>query len=91
MTPSERAFLESRGWQMSQPVDICSLDHSESEPGYLKVVTTGGEQWEIILCAADALVLEEGAWEGDYTGAPTPPDSRAADWPWMPVVQAAAG
>lgn len=77
-------FLTSRGWDMSAPVDTCHLDCSA--PGYLKVM----DGMEIILCPADATVLEVGAFLGDYSGAPTPADSMAEVWPWMPA-QAVAG
>jgi hypothetical protein len=73
------AFLAARGWDMSAPVDTCHLDCPA--PGYLKV--TGG--MEIILCPDDAMVLEAGAWHGDYSGAVTPADSMAEVWPWMPA------
>ena len=79
----DRAFLASRGWDLSAPVDTCYLDCAE--PGYVKTAEIGGRRQEIILCLADAMVLEEGAWEGDYSGALTPADSRAGEWPWLEV------
>jgi hypothetical protein len=75
-------FLARQGWDMSAPVDICHLDCSA--PGYLKVV---GDR-EIILCPDDAMVLEDGAWHGSYSGAETPADSWAGEWPWMALQEA---
>jgi hypothetical protein len=72
-------FLAARGWDMSAPVDLCYLDCPA--PGHLKVVAGT----EIILCPAHAMVLEAGAWHGDYTGAETPAGSMAGEWPWMPA------
>jgi len=90
MPEPDLEFLAARGWDMSQPVDICHMDCAE--PGYRKAVTgTGGKEWEIILCVADALVLETNATDGDvidYDGALTPDDSRAGEWPWQ-LAQAA--
>lgn len=80
------AFLTSRGWDMSAPVDTCWLDHDE--PGYLKTAVVGGKRCEIILCPADAAVLEDGAFEGDYAGAPTPADSLATEFPWLVLAAA---
>lgn len=82
MPEPDTEFLASRGWDMSAPVDTCHLDCPA--PGYLKVV---GER-EIILCPDDAMVLEQGAWHGDYTGAVTPADSMASEWPWMALQEA---
>jgi hypothetical protein len=80
-------FLVSRGWDMTKPVDICHLDCPA--PGYRKIIIDqAGHEWEIILCLEDALVLEEGAWEGDYDGALTPAYSRAAEWPWRALAEA---
>jgi hypothetical protein len=28
------------------------------------------------------MVLAEGVYDGDYTGAVLPPDSAAGEWPW---------
>jgi hypothetical protein len=87
MPQQDTEFLASRGWNMSQPVDMCHMDCAD--PGYRKAVTgTDGREWEIILCVADALVLEAGEEDGDYTGALTPADSRAGEWPWQ-LAQAA--
>lgn len=79
---ADTEFLAARGWDMSAPVDTCHLDCPD--PGYLKIVNG----MEIILCPADALVLEAGAWHGDYSGAETPADSMAAEWPWMALQEA---
>lgn len=86
MPENVTAFLTSRGWDMSAPADICSLDCAE--PGYLKTAVVGGKRCEIILCPADALELEDGAWEGDYSGALTPADSRATEFPWVELAAA---
>jgi hypothetical protein len=83
MAEPDIAFLTSRGWEMAAPVDICSLDCAE--PGYRKVIDDGHRRWEIILCPADAMVLEAGALRGDYAGALTPADSLAGEWPWLEV------
>jgi hypothetical protein len=78
------AYLTRRGWDMSQPADVCMLDHSDFVPGYRKVLTgADGVRREIVLCPEDAMVLEAGAADGDYAGALTPEDSRAGEWPWM--------
>jgi len=76
-------FLAGRGWELTAPVDICHLDHDE--PGYRKVIERGGCRYEIILCLPDAMVLEQGSYRGDYDGAETPADSRAAEWPFLAV------
>ena len=80
MPEPDREFLTSRGWAMDEPADTCWLDCDE--PGYRKVMNGR----EIILCLADALVLERGARDGDYEGALTPEDSLAAAWPFMETV-----
>lgn len=79
-------YLTFCGWDMSAPVDTCWLDHDE--PGYLKTAVIGGKRCEIILCPADAVVLEAGVCEGDYTGALTPDDSRATEFPWVELAAA---
>jgi hypothetical protein len=81
MSRPDFAFLAGRGWDMTGAADVCSLDCSD--PGYRKVIDDGHRRWEIILCPADAMVLEAGEADGDYTGALTPADSRAGEWPWM--------
>lgn len=78
MSGPDVEFLASRGWDMSQPADVCYLDHSEFVPGYRKVAAGR----EIVLCPEDALMLEAGERDGDYAGALTPADSRAGEWPW---------
>jgi hypothetical protein len=86
MTPEQAvAFLRERGWDMSRPADVCYLDCSA--PGYLKQWDGTRGRCEIILCREDALVFEAGALDGDYSGALTPADSCAAEWP----VQVLAG
>lgn len=85
--------LAARGWDLSSSPDYCWLDHAELVPGYRKVIDDGHRRWEIILCVPDALVLECNAEDNgdiDYTGALTPADSRAGEWPWQPVQVAAA-
>jgi hypothetical protein len=89
MAQAETEFLVRRGWDMSRPADVCHLDHSENVPGYRKVITGGdGHRREIILCPEDARALEAAAFDGDYDGAETPADSRAAEWPWMVLARA---
>jgi hypothetical protein len=84
MTPDPVTWLADRGWDMSGVADKCWLDCPE--PGYRKeFAVRGGGRTEIILCIADAVVLEEGVCEGDYIGASVPDDSRATSWPFMPV------
>jgi hypothetical protein len=83
-------FLASRGWDMSVTVDLCSLDCAA--PGYRRVWTDrSGVTREIILCSEDAEFLEAGVLDGDYQGAPLPPDSLAGEWPWVQVAQSVAG
>ena len=82
MAEPDAAWLASRGWDMGRPADVCHLDCSA--PGFLKTMTdASGRAWEIILCPEDAMVLEAGEADGDYSGALTPADSRAGAWPWM--------
>jgi hypothetical protein len=89
MTPEQAlVFLRTRGWELQAVFDVCWLDHSD--PGYRKtLIDVNAVEWEIVLCLPDALVLEQGVWEGDYAGAPTPEDSDAAGWPWRPVPEIA--
>jgi hypothetical protein len=78
-------FLHDQGWVIRRQAsyDLCWLDCDN--PGWLKQC----QGQRICLCIAHAVLLEEGAWRGDYTGAPLPPDSRAQEWPWRPVTEAA--
>jgi hypothetical protein len=69
--------LSSRGWDLSQPFDLCWLDCADQ--GYRKV----WQGLEISLCPRHAAVLESGQYAGDYRGAPLPDDSLVPDWPWM--------
>lgn len=69
--------LSSRGWELSQPFDLCWLDCTG--PGYRKV----WQGLEICLCLRHAEVLERGEYAGDYRGATLPEDSLARCWPWM--------
>jgi hypothetical protein len=85
MPPDPREYLARLGWDMSHPADPCWLDCAK--PGYRKeIVLRGGRRREIILCVDDALALESGAFEGDYTGAAVPSDSWAIRWPFMDVL-----
>lgn len=76
-------LLREAGWHTGEYFDTCWLDCAK--PGYLLI--SGNRV--ICLCPEHALVLEQGRWDGDYTGAPLPPESRATEWPWqkrnMPV------
>lgn len=78
VTRAERRFLADHGWLIigKVPYDLCWLDCSAS--GWLKV--DNGRC--ICLCPDHALVLEQGAFNGDYDGALPPADSMADDWPW---------
>lgn len=81
MREPDPGFLASRGWDMTRAADVCWLDCAD--PGYRRTLTDArGQLWEIILCAPDAMVLEAGELDGDYTGSPTPADSSAGEWPW---------
>lgn len=80
--------LAGLGWEVDAAPDVCWLDHAAA-PAYRKVWTDRyGRRWEIYLCPGDALVLEQGAWNGDYDGAPTPGASMAGEWPWLPLAEA---
>jgi hypothetical protein len=82
-----RGWLSARGWDMTAVADRCWLDCDGD--GYRKTwADRRGTRWEICLCPQDALVLEEGAWGGDYSGAPTPGDSAAGEWPWLLLPEA---
>jgi hypothetical protein len=79
------AKLRARGWiPPRDKYDICFLD-CPHEGWTLKL-----DSAEITLCLDDAMVLENGAWRGDYGGAPLPPTSAAVVWPWRPLEQAVA-
>jgi hypothetical protein len=84
VTAPEVAFLAQRGWYVAvaPPFDLCWLDCSRD--GWLKswLPRGGGKALCICLCPQHAVLLEEGVWAGDYTGAPLPPDSKADEWPW---------
>jgi hypothetical protein len=84
------SWLASRGWETGQVYQGCWLDCTE--PGYRREWTDKhGVAWEICLCLLDAEVLERGMWGGDYTGAPLPVDSKASEWPWYLLEEAATG
>jgi len=83
MSALERV-LERHGWRVAQTYDICWLDCPQ--PGFL--LQHDGRA--ICLCLEHALDLQAGCWEGDYTGAPLPPASRATTWPWQSVLGTAA-
>lgn len=80
VTKVQLRSLAEKGWPVltREPYDLCWLDCDGK--GWLKT-SDDGEQC-ICLCPAHALVLEEGAYEGDYTGALLPPGSMAGAWPW---------
>jgi hypothetical protein len=87
VTSAEVAFLHERGWPvLGDPFDLCWMECSD--PGWLKTWHTGSPRWGpvaalcICLCERHALLLEQGSWSGDYSGAPLPPESMATEWPW---------
>jgi YD repeat-containing protein len=83
-----REQLTSRGWEDGAG-EKCWLDCTA--PGLRREWTDrAGQEWEIFLCPDDAAVLEQGAWNGDYSGAPLPEDSQAREWPWLAVERAVA-
>lgn len=71
--------LTDLGWS-ARPVDVCWLDCNQ--PGHMKTHRSR----EIVLCIRHAHILEDGRMEGTYSGAPLPPESAAADWPWHAAV-----
>lgn len=71
--------LSEQGWRRVIG-ELCALDCLGTD-AWLK--TFRGR--EIILCAPHARTLERGKQGGTYHGAPLPPESRATEWPWMPV------
>jgi hypothetical protein len=80
---AERTFLADHGWHVfGASFDMCWLECSEG--GYLRTWKSGTKVLCICLCAPHAMVLERGAWGRDYSGAPLPPESMAAEWPWRP-------
>lgn len=90
VTAAQIQFLAEHGWPVgSAPFDLCWLDCSDS--GWLKTWRDkpGGTPLCICLCPYHAVLLEQGVWAGDYTGAPLPPESTAAEWPWQPCSEVA--
>lgn len=73
-----------RGWGWMSEPDICWLDCDE--PGVYCRTARGRV---IVLCRKHALLLEQGMEFGDYSGAVLPPESEAAEWPWLPESQVA--
>ena len=67
--------LTALGWS-AEPWDTCWLECSAS--GHCRQVN--GKV--ICLCPAHARVLEAGRFNGDYEGAPLPPETMHASWPW---------
>lgn len=90
-TTAQGQFLAAHGWpvEAAEPFDLCWLDCNRK--GWLKTVKMGKPGHVtamcICLCTQHAVVLEEGAWGSDYTGAPLPPDSEAGEWPWRPCAE----
>lgn len=80
--------LAENGWPVlvHPPYDLCWLDCNRR--GWLKTSDDG--ERVICLCPQHALVLEAGAYHGDYTGAPLPPESVAGQWPWRSCLEEAA-
>ena len=78
---AEVSYLADRGWHVfGEPFDMCWMECSEN--GYLRTWKSAGRALCICLCPAHARLLEDGAWGRDYSGAPLPADSMAAEWPW---------
>jgi hypothetical protein len=80
VTQAQLKQLAYLGWpvMVRERYDICWLDCSRD--GWLKTSDDGLQV--ICLCPVHALVLETGAFDGDYAGAILPPDSMAMSWPW---------
>lgn len=82
VTNGELLFLKDRGWPVTEgSFDLCWLDCGNPD-GMLKTWKSGVRALCICLCPDHALLMEKGSWGGDYTGAPLPPGSVAAEWPW---------
>jgi hypothetical protein len=86
MNDMDARWLAAHDWS-AEPVDVCWLDCDQ--PGYLKTWRSRSgprkhwRNYEIVLCVPHAKVLEAGAYDGSYIGAPPPPDSAAVSWPWQ--------
>lgn len=80
VTQAQQLQLAHLGWpvMVRDPYDLCWLDCDAQ--GWLKTSDDGMQV--ICLCPPHALVLETGAFDGDYNGALLPPDSMAMAWPW---------
>lgn len=70
-------LVADQGWQYLEVPDVCWMDCSAPAAARRE---SGGR--EIVLCEFHALYLQAGCWDGDYSGAPLPPDSVAVSWPW---------
>lgn len=80
VTKAQLRHLAEQSWPVlvKDSFDLCWLDCSKK--GWLKTDDAG--ELCICLCPAHALVLEEGAYNGDYNGALLPAGSMANEWPW---------
>lgn len=80
--------LAELGWPIlvRAPFDLCWLDCNRK--GWLKTDDAG--ELCICLCPEHAMVLESGAYNGDYNGALLPAGSMANEWPWMKADDVAA-
>jgi hypothetical protein len=80
-TVTAEDLLAERGWDV-RVYDLCWLDCAKD--GYhLLWEDPSGTRLHICLCSRHALALERGSWNGDYTGAPLPEETRGAEWPWQ--------
>lgn len=80
ITKAQLRELAMRGWPVlvQKSYDLCWLDCDKT--GWLKTSDDGTRV--ICLCPAHALLLEEGVYDGSYSGAGLPPGSMASEWPW---------
>lgn len=68
------------GWS-AEPWDMCWLECDD--PGLRRVWTDPeGRERVIALCVPHAMVIESGAFGGDYDGAPLPAGTMCTRWPW---------
>lgn len=83
VTDAQLHFLSERGWPVGLKwFDLCWMDCDRG--GMLKTwKPPHGKALCVCLCPEHAVLLEEGVYAGDYTGAPLPKDSMADEWPWQ--------
>lgn len=79
-----RELLTQAGWSEEPWDEFCWLECSD--PAYLKEWHgPDGLVRQIALCEKHALILEHGAFNGEYSGAPLPRDTFCTEWPWRVV------